>query len=138
MQASKLTATVVVPTLLAVTAIACGGTGVAPEEYRRRLREAIDAPVSSPEQSADNSRLVEEALNERALDDMTRDEVEAAIGRGDPCSRHPRCAENGFEDDDWFYAVGQMGEGASGAVPVLIVGFDRTGRVDRSWNLQTH
>jgi len=131
--------------LIAVVALALlllaacgGGTTVNPTESLARLRTAIDSPVSTNEQGQENSRLVEQSLEENVFDDMMRSEVEEAIGRGDPCSRHPRCAENGFEPDDWFYTVGQMGEGSVGALPIMILGFDRTGRVVRSWNLSTH
>jgi hypothetical protein len=103
-----------------------------------QLRAAIEKVISSPEESAENSRLVEKILDDTVLHEMFRAELEEAIGRGDPCSRHPRCAEQGFSGDDWFYTVGQMGEGRTGAVPIMIVGFDTSGRVVRTWNLTTH
>ncbi len=108
------------------------------EEALPKLRAAIEKNLSSPEEAAENSRLLEEILDDNVLNEMFRHEVEEAIGRGDPCSRHPRCAENGFESNDWFYHVGQQGEGRTGAVPILIVGFDTSGRVVRTWNLRTH
>lgn len=118
---------------------ACGGgPQVNRDDTLRRLSDAIQAPVASPEEAQDNSRLVEMVVEEGLLEEMTREEVSSKIGRGDDCSRHPRCAEAGFEDDDWFYNVGQMGEGAAGAVPILIVGFDRFGKVTRTWNLRVH
>lgn len=117
---------------------ACGAVPMSREEALPQLRAAIDKSLSTPEDSQENSRLVEKILDDNVLDEMFRHEVEEAIGRGDPCSRHPRCAENGFDDNDWFYTVGQMGEGRTGAVPVLIVGFDTSGRVVRTWNLRTH
>lgn len=116
----------------------CGGASVDREAHLRRLSDAIQAPVSSPDEAAENSRLVQQVVEEGLLEEMTRDEVSAAIGRGDDCSRHPRCAENGFEDDDWFYTVGTMGDGSAGVVPILIVGFDRFGKVTRTWNLRVH
>jgi hypothetical protein len=121
-----------------VLAVACGGQSINRDDTLRRLSDAIQAPVSSPEEAAQSSRLVEQVVEEGMLEDMTRQEVSAAIGRGDDCSRHPRCAEAGFEDDDWFYNVGQMGEGATGALPILIVGFDRFGKVTSTWNLRVH
>jgi hypothetical protein len=97
-------------------------------------------PVQSRQQRKQHSRLVEKALESDALQGMTRTEVKQTIGRGDPCSRHPRCAEHGFAGDDWFYTVGRMGTqgGDPGPLPLLIVGFDRTGRVNRTWNLRVH
>jgi hypothetical protein len=129
---------VIVSLAFAVSLAACGGPTINVEESMTRLRQAIATPVESSDQSADNSRLVQSMVEEHVFDDMMRDEVEAKIGRGDPCSRHPRCAEQGFEDDDWFYAVGQMGEASVGNVPILILGFDHTGRVVSTWNLTTH
>ena len=119
-------------------AVGCGGSSANEDESLRRLSDAIQAPVSSPEEAQQNSNLTETVVEEGFLEDMTREEVSEVIGRGDECSRHPRCAENGFEDDDWFYTVGQMGEGAAGVTPILIVGFDRFGKVVRTWNLRVH
>jgi hypothetical protein len=116
----------------------CGGPQINRDDTLRRLSDAIQAPVASPEEAQENSRLVATVVEEGLLEDMTREEVSTKIGRGDDCSRHPRCAEAGFEDDDWFYNVGQMGEGAAGAVPILIVGFDRFGKVTSTWNLRVH
>ena len=119
-------------------ALACGGPAMPREEALAKLRTAISDPVSSPEQSQENSRLVETILDDQVLHGMFRAEVEEKIGRGDECSRHPRCQENGFSGDDWFYTVGTMGEGRTGALPELIVGFDTSGRVVKTWNLTTH
>lgn len=120
---------------------ACGGGSRARgEQLFPQLRAAIDTPLDSQEKSAEHSRLVEDVLESGALSGMTRSEVEAAIGRGDDCSRHPQCGEQEFEDDDWYYSVGRMGETPAPGVgtPVLIVGFDRFGKVERTWNLRTH
>jgi hypothetical protein len=121
-----------------LTIAACGGPSLPREEHWSRLGAAINASVASPAQSAEHSRVVQAVVDDGALDDLSRAEVEAHIGRGDDCSRHPRCAELGFEPDDWYYAVGRLGDGASGNLPALIVGFDRTGRVAQVWNLRTH
>lgn len=116
--------------------LGCAGANLNRGAELSRLRTAIESQVSSPEQSAELSRTVESVLQTESLTELTRDEVQDAIGRGDPCSRHPICAEQGFKGDDWYYAVGQAGEGHAGALPELIVGFDRTGRVSRTWNLR--
>ena len=126
------------PVVMLLVAVGCGGASVNHDESLRRLSDAIQAPVSSPEEAQQNSNLTELVVEEGMLEDMTREEVSERIGRGDDCSRHPRCAENGFEADDWFYTVGQMGEGSAGAMPILIVGFDRFGKVVRTWNLRVH
>lgn len=94
--------------------------------------------VGSPDDAAANSRSVQAAVDGDALMRLHRHEVEERLGRGEPCSRHPRCGENGFSSDDWFYPVGAQAEGYAGAVPLLIVGFDREGVVTRVWNLRMH
>ena len=95
-------------------------------------------PVDDADESARFSQRVQEVVESDALQNMSRPEVQELLGRGDPCSRHPRCMDNGFENDDWFYDVGALGEGYPGPVPLLIVGFDREGKVVRVWNLRTH
>jgi hypothetical protein len=137
--ASAVLAVVVLAVLAApLFAAACGAVPMSREEALPKLRAAIQKNLSSPEEAAENSRLVEKVADDGVLNEMFRHEVEEAIGRGDPCSRHPRCAENGFEANDWFYTVGQQGEGRTGAVPIMILGFDTSGRVVRVWNLRTH
>lgn len=117
----------------------CGGRpAVAREQRLVQLSQALDAPLASSEESEQNSRLVQQVLEEDVLEGMTRAEVREQLGRGDSCARHPRCAELGFQQDDWFYFVGQMGSGSVSRVPILILGFDSQGRVARTWNLRTH
>lgn len=115
----------------------CGGA-VNSEQVLADLHQAIGAPVGDPDTNAAHSRLVDVALDGSVLDDRHRAEVQELIGRGDPCSRHPRCGAHGFNGDDWFYTVGVAAEGYPEHLPILIVGFDRHGRVDRTWNLRTH
>ncbi|MBW2463482.1 MAG: hypothetical protein JRH11_17660 [Deltaproteobacteria bacterium] len=122
---------------LVITLAGCGAT-MSREEGLPQLRAAIERDISSPEESQENSRLVEAILDNTLLHGMFRAEVEEAIGRGDQCSRHPRCQEHGYDGNDWFYTVGQMGDGRTGALPILIVGFDTSGRVTKTWNLRTH
>ena len=107
--------------------IASCGSSQSQEMALAKLGEAVRTPVVSTEDAEDRSRLVEQALDDETLMNLSRAEIEAALGRGDPCSRHPRCAENGFENDDWFYTVGEPGEAPAGPLPRLIVGFDHTG-----------
>jgi hypothetical protein len=127
------------PALLALSlaGLACGPT-IPPEQAIQSLRSMMAEPVDDAEESARVSRKVQDVVESDALMDMSRVEVQEAIGRGDDCSRHPRCGENGFAADDWFYDVGGLGEGYPGPVPILIVGFDREGKVDKVWNLRTH
>ncbi|NOY93488.1 MAG: hypothetical protein GXP55_20075 [Deltaproteobacteria bacterium] len=124
-------------TLVALAAAGCGAR-VPPERLLANLQQAMQGDVSDAEASAAHSRTVEAALDENVLNGLRRDEVEERIGRGAPCSRHPRCAEHDFADNDWFYEVGRPAAGYGRALPLLILGFDRTGRVVRSWNLRTH
>jgi hypothetical protein len=116
--------------------IGCGGgSSQSRDQLLGQLDAAIEEPVPDEETSHRHSRLAMEIVEDGVLERMNRVEVEQAIGRGDPCSRHPRCAENGFADDDWFYTVGQSG---GEQAPLIIVGFDREGRVDRTWYMRTH
>lgn len=118
---------------------ACGGLPSVPREQSlQELRVAIESRVTSADLAAQNSRLVERIADEDVLQNIRRFELEEAIGRGDACSRHPRCAEQDFDSNAWFYAVGQADGGYAGPVPELIVGFSREGRVNRVWNLRTH
>lgn len=120
---------------LAAALVACGASNASNEDLLPRLRAALDAPVASNETSHAHSRLVEDVVKADSLLGKSRQEVLVAIGKGEECSLHPRCDEHGFDDTDWFYQVGQMG-GAQ--PPYLIVGFNREGRVDRTWYLRTH
>lgn len=123
---------------LGLCATACGGAAVNHEQVLADLHQAIQAPVGDEETNLSHSRLVDVALDGAVLDDKHRVEVQELIGRGDPCSRHPRCGALGFNVDDWFYTVGVAADGYPEHLPILIVGFDRQGRVDRTWNLRTH
>lgn len=124
--------------ILGVVSASCGGTQSSSQEQLTNLRRAMQEEVRSAEDNQAHSRLVENIAENGALIGKTREEVRETIGAGDPCSRHERCQENDFEDNDWFYTVGRSGSGFSGQAPILIVGFDRTGRADRTWNLRVH
>lgn len=116
--------------------VGCAHANASGENELAKLRTAMTSPVSTPEQNTQNSALVEQVAEKDLLQGLTRDEVAQQIGRGDACSRHPMCHEQGFEDEDWYYEVGQMGDGYVRARPVLIVGFDRFGKSTRVYNLR--
>ncbi len=122
---------------LLILVAACGPT-VPPDQLLNSLRDVMESPVNNGDEAAHTSQVVQDAVDGDALHGLRRHEVEERIGRGDPCSRHPRCGELGFDSDDWFYNVGALGEGFAGPVPVLIVGFDHHGTVVRAWNLRLH
>ena len=62
------------------------------------------------------------------------------MGKGDLCSRHPLCSEQGFQDDDWYYDVGTQNPAPNATYlryrPALIVGFSRFGKVERTFVLR--
>ncbi len=117
----------------------CGGPSAqAKAQTLSRLKGAIRSPIQTREQASEHSRLVEQVMDEHGLRDRSRSEVVQLIGQGEPCARHPRCAELGFEADDWFYTVGAVGGAYAGQTPELIVGFDSSGHVRRLWNFRTH
>jgi hypothetical protein len=126
--------------LLGLAGCAHGSSGqnanASEQDELEQLRAAITAPVATPEQNAHNSELVERVAEKDLLQGMTREQVADKLGRGDVCSRHELCAKQGFEDDDWYYEVGEMGEGYARTRPVLIVGFDRFGKSTRVYNLR--
>lgn len=96
------------------------------------VRAAMQAPSNSPGDRAANNDLAIRAVEEGAFENLRRDEVINAIGRGTTCSVRPVCAERGFEDDDWIYDIGN-----DPSAPSIILGFDTSGRVSRSTYL-TH
>ena len=123
---------------LAFAGLGCAGaSSQSGAELLSQLSAAMATPVDSIETSHTHSRTTMEVVETGALERMNRVEVQAAIGRGDSCSRHPRCAEEGFSSNDWFYTIGSLGSTGATA-PILIVGFDREGIVDRTWYLRTH
>lgn len=123
------------PLAVALVLAGCAGSAESRENLLGNLHKAMEHPVDSEERSRSHSRLVQDVVDSDLLSNMSRAEVREAIGQGSDCSRHPKCAEQGFEGDDWFYHVG----GSGGApVPILIVGFDHTGHVTRTWYMKTH
>lgn len=119
-----------------VCVVGCAAKTPPASETLPRLRRAIEEPVANEQQNRDNSALVEQIAEAQQLDRMTRDEVASHLGKGDKCSRHPICAEQGFNDEDWYYEVGTVGPAYMRARPVLIVGFDRFNTVERTYTLR--
>jgi hypothetical protein len=128
--------------LIGVAALVCAACGasssVTREEWLRRLNAAIHAPVDSRETNRQNSRTVQGALDQRALEGLMRFQVMATLGPGTPCRTDPKCHELGFYADDLYYTVGDGSENEVGKLPILIVGFDKEGYVGRAWNLRIH
>lgn len=119
---------------LSMASAGCAASHESRENLLSSLHAAMHEPVAEPEAARGNSDLVKDVVSSHVLDDMSRDQVADALGAGDPCSRHPRCQEQGFDGDDWYYAVG---ESRGPSVPVLIIGFDASGHVARTWYLET-
>jgi hypothetical protein len=121
---------------------ALAGCAKKPTAYETlpQLKQAIDEPVLSAEQNKQHSALAQLVSEEGHLEGLTRTEVESKVGRGAPCSQHPLCGEQGFEVDDWYYEVGAPNEGPDATYlryrPALIVGFNRFGKVERTYVLR--
>ena len=65
---------------------------------------------------------------------LTEDELEEALGRGTECGMKHLCAQRDFRGNDWIYELGHApGDDQLAAGPTLIVGFDSTGRVFRTF-----
>lgn len=120
--------------LLALAATGCATAHPSRANLLASLRAAMREPVDSADRSRGHSRTVHDVVESDVLQNMTREQVAGAIGAGDPCSRHPRCGKLGFHANDWFYSVGTAG---GHAIPELIVGFDSSGHVVRTWYLKT-
>ena len=121
---------------MALLATACGGPPPSAQDTLPRLRNALDEPVSSVEQNKANSDLVVQVSEYKHIDGLTRLEVEEKLGKGAGCSEHPMCKERGFYPDDWYYEVGKEGSSYVRHRPALIVGFNRFGKVDRTFVLE--
>lgn len=120
----------------ALALLACA-SGPSAQETLPRLKTAIGSEVSSPEQNEEHSALAERVSEGRLLHGLTRAEVDERVGSGDPCSRHPICAERGFESDDRYYEIGQPGATYNVRYrPALIVGYNRFGKVERTFVLR--
>jgi len=113
----------------------CASTPPASETLPR-LQRAMSEPVQNEQHNRDNSALLEQVADAQHLDGLTRSDVIGAIGKGDLCSRHPTCGEKGFDGEDWYYEVGAAGPTYLKARPVLILGFDRFGKVVRTYTMR--
>lgn len=112
---------------------------MSPAAWRSKLREAISASVTTRDQRNKHSRLMEQALEEGALDGLTQPEVQAALGRATTCAGKDVCSDNGFRSGDWYYEVGEMGdEDKVKQLPILVIGFGPKGHVIRTWTMTTH
>lgn len=121
--------------VLAGFALGCAH-GPGPEQTLPQLRTAIESPVESPDQNAQNSALVEQVSSDRQIHGLTREELVTRLGQGEPCHRHPLCRDKGFDDGDWYYEVGREGGSYLRGRPALIVGFSRFGKVERTFVLR--
>ena len=121
--------------LLLVALAACASTPKASETLPK-LRAAIEREVNNDEENAENSALVELVNRERQLQGMTRGQLADWLGPGEPCNRHPICGERGFDGSDRYYQVGRQGSAYLRVRPALIVGFNRFGKVDRTFVLR--
>jgi len=120
----------------AFLASACGGPPPSAQDTLPRLKSALDEPVSTPDQNKANSQLVVQVSEYKHIEGLTRLEVEEKLGKGADCSEHPICKERGFYPDDWYYEVGREGSSYVRHRPALIVGFNRFGKVDRTFVLE--
>lgn len=135
---TRTTATVCIAAL-GLLCGACGATLSQTEatQLRRQLRDAMSTPVQTREQRDEQSRLVADIVEQGALDGLNHSEIRAALGSGQAC-RSELCREQGFGESDWSYDVGVASGDEVVQLPVLIVGFDPRGRVERVYTLTTH
>ncbi len=104
------------------------------QETLPRLRTAIDGEVTGAADLEDHNQLVENIVQSGVLEGMFESEVEQALGRGQDCGVRDICAAHHFRASDWTYEVGHApGDPSLPAGPTLVVGFDRTGRVDNTY-----
>jgi len=99
-----------------------------------RLQRAIGEEVSGTVVLEDHNQLVQNIVESGVLEGMFESEVEQALGRGQDCGTRDVCSAHGFRASDWTYEVGHApGDPSLPAGPTLVVGFDRTGRVDNTY-----
>ncbi|MGF1464764.1 MAG: hypothetical protein ACFCGT_01405 [Sandaracinaceae bacterium] len=117
--------------LLAVVA-ACG-PGIDREGTLQRLRAAIDTPIEDEDDLHRHNALTRDVVDHGLLEGMTKRQLEEAIGEGRFCGANTMCSDHDFGPNDLIYDIGRSGGFRSG--PILIVGFDRYGRVASSYYL---
>lgn len=119
---------------------ACAGSGsdVRPEQWRSRLRGAMETEVATREKRDELSRVLVDAADGGALDRLTQPEIEAAFGPAIACEGYELCSKQGFRSSDWYYLIGRAASDDIQQLPVLIIGFDPHGRVARVYTLRTH
>ena len=99
-----------------------------------RLRTAIRAEVSDHAVLERHNQLARETAEAGALEGMFQHELEEALGRGTECGVSQLCAQHDFRSNDWLYELGHApGDEELPAGPSLLVGFDSTGRVFRTF-----
>lgn len=99
-----------------------------------RLQRAIGEEVTGTTVLEDHNQLVENIVQSGVLEGMFQQELIDTIGRGTECGTRELCATHHFRPDDWTYDVGHApGDPSLAAGPTLVVGFDRTGRVDNTY-----
>lgn len=102
----------------------------------QRLRAALEQEVTGNDVLEEQNRLVEDASRSGALEGMFQHELAEALGRGTGCGVNSLCARHHFRPTDWIYELGRTpGDPDLPAGPTLIVGFDSTGRVERTFSL---
>lgn len=127
-------------TTLLLLAVGCGGAAsdIKPEQWRSRLRGAMQESVPTREKRDELSRVLVDAIDAGALDRLTRPDVQAAFGPGLSCESLPLCHEQGFQSDDWYYLIGTATDPKVKQLPTLIIGFDTHNQVARVYTLRTH
>jgi len=133
----------VLSTLLLALLLPLGGCAkeqtMPPAAWRSKLRDAIMTEVSTRDLRNEHSRMMQQAVDEGALKGLKQPEVQAALGKARNCSVLDICSDNGFQDDDWYYELGQMGdEDKVKQLPILIIGFGHKGEVVRVFAYTTH
>ena len=109
-----------------------------PDEWRARLRHAMGEEVHTRDQRDQVSRVMLQAVEAGALEGLSMAELEAALGQGTECAGYDLCDQQGFSGGDWYYQIGQLKDPAIKQLPVLIVGFNSHGYVNRVYTFKTH
>lgn len=121
------------PLLLAL--VACG-PAVDRAGTLTRLRSAITAEVTDNTVLEDHNQLAENVRTSGVLEGMHQHELQEQLGRGTQCGVSELCARHHFRPTDWLYEIGRApGDAELSAGPTLIVGFDSTGRVERTFSM---